>query len=212
MLGKYLVLSLLDRATALAAVTPSPSPSGGSHPDKTLAPATELAVKVGQTGEWFGPALVIALGLALDASAIGSTAKRDRVAAIFTYCGTLGFISIYGWADAIQGLFDGSWSWALVGSTIALAAHTAFVAILLGDFTKWTKRFGGALGPIVGMNSKDSTAVGKINTRLHIAAAIAAATCVLARGDSAIISHTIGRVLTSVSATFITWVIERLGG
>jgi hypothetical protein len=190
-------------------VSPSPSPTGGS---KAVAPAAPINVRVGEAGEWFGPAVVLAIGLGLDISAAGDSAKRDRAAAVLTYCATLGFISIYKWSEAIQGWFDDTWSWKLAGSFLAVAAHVLFVAVLVGDWSKYTKRVGGKLGPKIGLNSKESNEVGKLNTKLHIAAAIAAGSYVLARGDAAWIPHTIGGVLTGGSAIFVNWVIERLGG
>ncbi|MDQ1249627.1 MAG: hypothetical protein QG597_4002 [Actinomycetota bacterium] len=202
-------LHLLDVVNTIAAVTPSPSPTDTGP---ALAPAAPMKIKVGEVGQWFGPAIVLVIAIGIDFSAAGDAAKRDRIAAVFTYCSALGFISIYRWSEAIQGWFDDSWSWALTGSALAVIAHVLFVAILIGDASKRTKRVSAKLGPLVGIASKESNAVGKFNTRLHIAAVITAATCVLARGDSAWIPHTIGRVLCGASALVVNWVIDRLGG
>jgi hypothetical protein len=201
------VLHLLGELAASTPV-PSPSPTGGL----TVAPAAPIDVKIGETGEWFGPAIVLIVALIVDATAASSAAKRDRVAAIGSYCAALGFISIYEWSEAIQGWFDGSWSWMLAGSFLALAAHVMFVAVLIGDASKWTKRLGGKIGPKIGLNSNESNEVGKINGKLHVAAAVAACSYTLARGDAAWIPHTIGQALTGASAVVVNWIIERLGG
>jgi hypothetical protein len=194
----------------VAAVTPTPNPPPGGP--KTVAPAAPIRVKVGEVGEWFGPTAVLAVALILDATAAGSGAKRDRVAAALTYCATLGYISIYGWSDDVQGWFAGSWSMKLTGSIISFLAHAALIAIMIGDGSKWTKRINGWLGPRVGIGSADGEAVGKLNTKLHMAAAVAAMTYVLARGDAAVVPHTIGDTLTGASAVAVGWMIERLGG
>lgn len=197
------VLHLLGE---LAAATPVPTPS------PTVAPAAPVEVKVGETGEWFGPTVFVIVSLLIDATAAGASAKRDRLAAVGSYVATLGFISIYGWSETIQGWFGGSWSWQLTGSAIALLAHLAFVAVLLGDKTKATKRIGTWLGGKVGFDSEAGNAVGRINTKLHAYAAAAACTYVLARGDFAAVPHTIGKVLTGAGAIFVNWLIDRLGG
>lgn len=181
-----------------------------------IAPPISVNARIGQAGQWFGPAVLVAIAILIDATAVGKEAKRDRVAALLTYTATLGFISIYGWSRTIQGWFSGSWSWQLTGSAISLIAHLALLAVLLGEMGKkqesTLKRLNGWIGPRVGIGSEDSKAVGRINTKLHLCAAATAMTFVLGRGDSVAVQHAIGSFTTGAGAVVVNWTIGRLGG
>lgn len=182
--------------------------------EQTIAPSPPLPApaRIGPAGEWLLPGLVIGLGLILDATAAGSTAHRDRVAAVCTYTGFLGLISIYGWESSIRGWIGTSWSWVVAGSGVAVLMHVALVVVLVGDAHGATKRVGAAVGKRAGFGSADSNAVGKINTKLHVWAIAAACSYVLSRGASSWIPRQIGESLTHVSANVGGWLVHWLGG
>jgi hypothetical protein len=197
-------VGIADAATTLLAAQPP------------IAPPISVDARIGQAGQWFGPAVLFAIAILIDATAAGKEAKRDRAGALLTYTATLGFISIYGWSKAIQGWFSWSWSWQLTGSAISLLAHLALIAVLFGDFAKkqesTLKRLNGWLGPKIGIGSEDSKAVGRINTKLHLWAAATAMTFVLGRGDIVFIQSTIGSITTGAGAAVVNFTIGRLGG
>lgn len=181
-----------------------------------IAPPIDVHARIGQPGQWFGPAVLVAVALIVDATAAGSVAKRDRLAAIATYTAGLGFISIYGWSRDIQRWFDGSWSLQLTGSAISVLVHVAFLVVLLGDFTKkqesTVKRFSLWAAPRAGIGSPDSLAVGRLNTKLHVSAFAVAMTYTLGRGDITVIQRAIGNATTTAGSAVVNFVIDRLGG
>lgn len=199
--------ALVQLLGELAAATPVPSPR------PTADPALPAVVKIGPAGEWFGPTVLAVVSLIVDASAAGKKAvNRDTAAALLTYAATLGFVAVYGWSETIQGWFSDSWSWQLAGSGLSLLAHLAFAAVIIGDRWELTKRLSAWLGPKFGAGSADSGAVGRLNTKWHLFAVIAASSYVLARGDASFIPHGIGKIITWAGALVVTWVIDRLGG
>lgn len=204
-------MNALATVLDILAATPVPVPKPSTAP--TADPALPAVVKIGPADEWFGPTLVLAISLIVDASVIGKQPTRREVASfIGTYCATLGFISIYGWSDDVQSWFGGSWSWQLTGSALAVLAHIVFGALIVGEGHDWSKRIAAKAGPRVGFGSKDSTAVGRICTKLHVAAAMCACTYVLARGPLAFIPHKIGSTLSAGVAQVIRLLIHGLGG
>ena len=208
---------------ALTAALAAPPPIG---------PALPAPAHIGPVGEWFLPALIIAIALGLDATAVGGAAKRDRIAAALTYTGALGFIAVYGWATTIQGWVGDSWSWRITGSAVAWVVHAGLVVVLVGPWIEKTKKQSAWLSSRVGVTvvaaagassaaptarpagdgSGPSAAVGRVNTKLHLWAAAAACTYVLARGDAAWVPEHVGKLLTTVSGALGMWVVARLGG
>jgi hypothetical protein len=201
-----------------------------------IGPPLPAPAHVGPVGEWFLPAVIIGIALILDATAVGGAAKRDRIAAALTYTGALGFIAVYRWAATIQGWVGDSWSWRITGSAISLLVHAGLVIVLIGPWIEKTKKqsawLSSKVGVTVGAGRKDSpvvvsnarpagpagdgsgpsAAVGRLNTKLHLWAAVAACTYVLARGDAAQVPKAIGSLLTGVSGALGMWVVARLGG
>jgi hypothetical protein len=214
--------ALLETLTTLGAANPGPQ----------VGPALPAPARVGPVGEWFLPALIIGIALLIDATALGAAAKRDRFAAAMTYTGTIGFIGVYGWANDIQGWLGDTWSWRVAGSAVSVLAHAALVIVLVGDRIDRTKRLNAWLSGRVGVaaggsggqprtgasaaggatTTASSGNVGKINTKLHLWAAAAACTYVLARGDAAAIPRAIGTTLTTASGALGMWIVARLGG
>lgn len=186
----------------LAAILAAPTPG----------PPLPAPASVGPVGEWFLPAVVIGLALLLDATAAGPAAKRDRVAAALTYTGTLGMISVYGWADDIQSWIGSSWSMTVAGSALAFLAHVALLLVLAGDRFGPTKRIAAWLQGRACFDHKDGNAVGRLNSGLHLRAAVVACTYVLARGDAAVVPKSIGTALTHASGLLGMWAVHKLGG
>jgi hypothetical protein len=180
-------------------------------PTPPVAPAVAVDVRVGQAGQWFGPTVVLFLSLALDWSALGNVAIRDRIAAAGYYAASLSMISIFDWSDDIQGWFGGSWSWQLLGSAVAAVMHIGLVLALLGQRLKWSAGMATWIGDRVHLMHKDSTA-NRINGVLLSWAVAAAASSVLARGDAASLTGLVARALTGAWSVLANWAIARLGG
>lgn len=187
-------------ALLLAALT-APEPS----------PAIGVDVATGQAGEWFGPLFVLALAVALDWSALGSNALRDRIAALGYYSATVSIISIYSWSDEVQGWFGGSWSWKITGSAIAAGVHLALVLVMIGTRFKWSAAVAGWIANTIHIDSADSKAQ-RINTTLLTASVIAGASSVLARGFIGGRVHDLATVITGLWSAIANLVINLLGG
>lgn len=187
-------------ALLLAALT-APEPS----------PAIGVDVATGQAGEWFGPLFVLALAVALDWSAIGGNALRDRIAALGYYSATVSIISIYEWSDEVQAWFGGSWSWKITGSTIAAVVHLALVVVMIGTRNKWTAPVAGGIAKAIHIDSADSKAQ-RINTTLLAASVLAGTTSVLARGDIGGWVHNLATFITGMWSVIANFLIHRLGG
>jgi hypothetical protein len=198
---------MLHLLAEIAAATPSPSPS----PGPAAAPAHALQVAVGQGGEWFGPCLVLALSLALDWSALGSTALRDRIAAAGYYAASVAMISIFAWDDDIQSWFGGSWSWQLTGSAIAAVMHVALALAMFGSRWKWSKGVSKKIREAIHMEHADSTA-NRINGTLLSSSVAAGASSVLARGPMAGFVHFVAAALTGFWAWLGNGAVHLLGG
>lgn len=190
----------------LAAATPSPPAPPSAGPPL---PAPDV---IGPAGEWLLPALLLAVALALDYSAAGANARRDRVAMLLTYTAVLGFVGIYGWSDDIRRTVGASWSAVVLGSLAAVVLHLLMVHVAMPDTTEWGKRSRAFLQGRAGFSSKESTAVGRINTRLHIWAAVTAASYVLSRGPSAWFPEHIAGALNRASGWAGGHLIYWLGG
>lgn len=197
-------LAALQSLADLLAATPPPKPP-------PVAPAHPIAVRVGQGGEWFGPAVVLFVSLALDWSALGGAALRDRIAAAGYYASTLAMISIFEWQDDVQGWFGGSWSWQLTGSAIAAVLHLGLVIAMLGGRAKSLKGVSKKLRDVIHMEHADSTA-NRINSTLLTWAALAGTSSVLARGPMAGFVHLVGRALTGAWSWLANGVVTGLGG
>lgn len=214
----------LQLLAEVAAASPPPAPP-------LVGPALPAPSHVGPVGEWFLPAVIIGIAIALDATKGGAAAKRDRVAVALTYAGTLGLISVYGWAHTIQGWVGDTWSWRITGSAIAFAVHVCLAVVLVGPWVEKVQRQSAWLSAKVGVGGGSSSggttsrsattgrtapasggAVGKLNTKLHLWAVAAACTYVLARGDAARFPELVGTVLTGISGAIGMWVVARFGG
>lgn len=175
-------------------------------------PALPSPVTLGPVGEWLLPALIIGVGIIVDSTAAGGAAKRDRVAALCTYTGTLGLISVYGWQDGIRGQIGSSWSVVVLASAAAFLIHAGLVVVMIGDANEETKRLGAWIGKKIGFDSKNGNAVGKLNTKLHLWATAAACSYVLSRGPSQWVPREIGEALTHVSGKVGMWLVHWFGG
>jgi hypothetical protein len=202
------IVSLVHMAVELLAATPTPSPTGGGKP---VAPADSVSITIGQTAEWFGPALVLAMAWLLDASAYGSHSARDRIASTAVYAGMVALISIYGWSDDIQGWFGGSYSWKLAGSAIAFVAHAAFLIAVFGENNENLKRPSKWIGGKFGFDGELS-GKNRINTRLWWWATGCAATSVLARGAAGSAVHLVAYAITGIWAGIAVAATHFLGG
>jgi hypothetical protein len=198
--------ALLHVLGELAAATPPPKPPGVA-----AAPAHPINVRVGQAGEWFGPSVVIFASLALDWSALGQAALRDRIAAAGYYASTVAVISIFGWAATVQGWFNGSWSWQLAGSAIAAVLHVSLVIAMFGARAKTIKGMSKKIRDLIHMEHADSSA-NRINSTLLGWSVVAATSSVLARGPMAGFVHFVGTALTGIWAWLANIIIGWIGG
>lgn len=187
----------------LAAATPPPKP--------VAAPAHPINVRVGQAGEWFGPFVVIFTSLALDWSALGQAALRDRVAAAGYYAGTVAVITIFGWTGTVQGWFAGSWSWQLAGSAAAAVMHICLIIAMFGSRAKTLKGMSKKLRDLIHMEHADSSA-NRINSTLLGWSVMAATSSMLARGPMAGFVHFVGSALTGIWAWLANIVVGGVGG
>lgn len=189
-------------------------------------------------GQWILPALIMFVSIAIDWSAVGSAAKRDRLAALLTYSATLAYISIFNLAPKIQSI-PKSWSALLAGSAIAFLVHLGFVVVLIGPYIERLKPLAARLshmsgvgvtqrststdvekydpavaarGRTTGVARTRTSHVGKINTKLHMWAIFAGCTYVLARGPLAMFTQYVGTSITTVSGTITRTILHGLGG
>jgi len=165
----------------------------------------------GHPSEWFGPAVVASIALALDWSAIGSNALRDRVAALGYYAATTSIISIYGWEGAIRGWFAGSWSWTLTGALIAAIMHAGLVLALVGQYSKTTSSIAKRVSKIAHIDHADSSAT-RINSTLLWTAVLAGMSSVLARGPLGDVVTQISTMITGMWSAIGTALVNGLGG
>lgn len=134
--------------------------------------AAHAAVTIGQTGAWVGPVAVGLLAGALDYSAAGSGAIRDRVAVMGYYACTLSMAAILGWTGWIRGQIGGSYDWRMAGAVASLITHGALLVCFFGRPTAIAKQ----LSKKIGFNSGASSSA-KINQPLlgwTVAAALTA--------------------------------------
>lgn len=183
---------------ALLAAVPPPSPP------------VAVTVHTGQSGEWFGPIIVLVTALILDWSALGPVSPRDRLACAGYYSSGLSVISIFGWASVIQSWFT-SWSWQLGGSAVAFLAHLGLVLAFFGTRLKPVSGIATKVMEFIHLEHKDSSA-NRINTTLMTWSFLAAASSVLARGPLSWFTVGVAHGLTGLWSWLGNILVSGLGG
>jgi hypothetical protein len=138
----------------------------------TLTAAAPAAVTIGQTGAWVGPLAVGLLAGALDYSAAGPGAIRDRFAVMGYYACAISMAAILGWTGWIRDMIGTSYDWRMVGAVASLITHGALLVCFFNRPTAIAK----VLSKKIGFNSGASSSA-KINQTLlgwTVAAALTA--------------------------------------
>ena len=91
----------------------------------------QTVVSVGQTGAWVGPLLVGLAAAALDYSAVGPHAMRDRVAVAGYYASAISFVYLLGLAGWEKTTFA-DYNWRMIGACASLATHGALLLAMFG--------------------------------------------------------------------------------
>jgi hypothetical protein len=94
--------------------------------------AAQAVVSIGQTGAWVGPLLVGLAAAALDYSAIGPHAMRDRFAVAGYYAAAISFVYLLGLATWEQRVFS-DYNWRMLGAVASLITHGALLLAMFGD-------------------------------------------------------------------------------
>jgi hypothetical protein len=133
------------------------------------------AIDVGRAGTWVGPLLVGAAAGALDYSAIGPHAMRDRLAVIGYYASAVSFVHLLGLAEWERSMVT-DYNWRMIGALASLITHGALLLAMFGGRLAWTKALAAAVAGRLKFDSEASKAA-KVNTALvgwAVAAAVAA--------------------------------------
>lgn len=112
------------------------------------AQAAQSVVTIGGAGQWIGPLLVGGLAAALDASAFGAHAWRDRIAVAGYYASTISFVTLLGLAEWERSMFV-DYNWRMAGALASLATHGALLIAM----------FGGMIGPTRALSTSLATKV-----------------------------------------------------
>jgi hypothetical protein len=126
--------------------------------------AAIAVVTVGQVGTWIGPLLVGMLAGALDASATGPDAWRDRVAVAGYYASFVSFVQLLGLAAWEQRAF-GDYNWRVTGAVFSLIFHGALLLAMFGGLIGPTRPLAVSLAARVKFGGTES-ATAKINQTL----------------------------------------------
>jgi len=171
--------------------------------------AVRATVSIGRAGAWIGPLLVGGLAAALDASAIGKHAWRDRFAVAGYYAAAISFVTLLGLATWEQTAFS-DYNWRMAGAVASLITHGALLLAMFGGLIGPTRTLSADLAKKVKFGSE---ATAKVNQTL-LGWTIAAAVTAPLSGESGW-----GGVVTSIaSATTGLWggvvgvVMHWLGG
>lgn len=127
----------------------------------TIHTAAVAALSIGQTGAWVGPLIVGGAAAALDYSAAGATALRDRIAVMGYYASAVSFVYLLGFSTWITSLIDTDYNWRMAGACFSLVTHGA----LLVCWFNWPKALVKGLAKRLKWASADSAAA-KINQTL----------------------------------------------
>jgi hypothetical protein len=143
------------------------------HTTYAVVLAAQSVVSIGQAGAWIGPLLVGGLAAALDASAIGAHAWRDRIAVCGYYAAAISFVTLLGLAGWERSMFT-DYNWRMAGAVASLVTHGALLLAM----------FGGLIGPTRALSAEiakkikfGSDATAKVNQTLlgwTVAAAVTA--------------------------------------
>jgi hypothetical protein len=173
----------------------------------------ESASLLGDTGsgKWIGPVVIFALAFALDYSAIGNNAFRDRIAAGGYYAAALGMIYIYRWQVSIRELLPSDNNWILLGSGFSVLLHAGLVLAMVGSVFKGTSQVSRKIGSTVGIGGKAS-GENRINTTLLYWSIGTAASLALARGPLGGIALYIGSAITDIWVNIASAFVDGIGG
>jgi len=158
------------------------------------------------SGDWVGPTFAALLAGALDYSAAGAMAVRDRLAVMGYYASTLGFSILTGWTAGLRA-YVGDPQWQIVGAWAAGLIHLAMLCVFFGR----PKRLAKPLGVHMKFASADSKAV-KINGTLLGWTVAAAASAPLALGPMATLIDAVGLGTTHVWAAVISAINSLMTG
>jgi hypothetical protein len=144
--------------------------------------AAIATVDIGRSGAWVGPLIVGMLAGALDYSAAGAGAWRDRVAVAGYYACAVSMSAILGWTDYIRGAVAGDYNWTMIGAVISLITHGALLLAMFGTMLGPTRAISKQMQARVKFASGDSKAA-KINQTL-LGWTVAAAASAPLSGDA----------------------------
>jgi hypothetical protein len=169
------------------------------------------AVSVGQTGAWVGPLLVGAVAGALDYSAIGPHAMRDRLAVIGYYASAVSFVHLFGLAEWERSVIT-DYNWRMIGALASLVTHSALLLAMFGSRIAWTRAIAAAVAARLKFDSEASKAV-KVNTALVGWSVTAAAVAPLSgRAGWGAVVDWIGGATTGLWSVIVGFILSWFGG
>jgi hypothetical protein len=138
--------------------------------------AAQAVVSIGQAGAWVGPLLVGLTAAALDYSAVGPHAMRDRLAVAGYYAAAISFVYLLGLATWEQAMFS-DYNWRMLGAVASLITHGALLLAMFGTLIGPTRTLAKSLQARVKFAVAEVSGATKINQPLlgwTIAAAVTA--------------------------------------
>jgi hypothetical protein len=170
--------------------------------------AAVVAVSVGQTGAWVGPLIVGAAAGALDYSAAGPAAIRDRLAVAGYFASAVSFAELLGWSGWIRSTVA-TYDWRMLGALVNLVTLGALVVVMAGR----PKALAGQLATVMKFAGTESKAAAKINQTLLGWTVAAALTAPLAGdGEWGAVVQWVAEITTGMWSAIATAVLTWLGG
>jgi hypothetical protein len=164
-------------------------------------------VDIGRPGMWVGPFLVAVLSGALDYSAAGPTAIRDRVAVMGYYAAAISFAQLLGWTPFLRAeVVD--YNWRMVGALASLVTHGA----LLVAFAGRPRALAAQLASMVGLGGKASDRARLNQTLLGWTVAAALSAPLAGTGGWGRVVDWVATVTTGAWSALASAVLSAIGG
>jgi hypothetical protein len=164
-------------------------------------------VDIGRPGMWVGPFLVAVLAGALDYSAAGPAAVRDRIAVMGYYAAAVSFAALTGWTPLLRGMVV-DYNWRMVGALVSVATHGA----LLVAFAGRPRALAGQLAAMVGLGMKVSDKARLNQTLIGWTVAAALSAPLAGTGGWGRVVDGVATVTTSAWSALASAVLAAIGG
>lgn len=165
------------------------------------------AIDIERPGLWVGPFLVAVLSGALDYSAAGPAAVRDRIAVMGYYAAAVSFAAILGWTPIIRAeVVD--YNWRMIGALASLATHGALLIAFAGRPRALAVQLAGMVK--LGGKTSDQARINQTLLGWTVAAALSAP--LAGTGGWGRVVDTVATVTTSVWSSIASAVLSAIGG